>query len=614
MDHFIEYVRSQLRSRGHFNLLTDQQLDQVYLHWQNRETLFSFFEYICAHYSTLFAQDLYHAFQEAEKVYQYKKDHDQQNEKPSKIKCFYYLCLNTAELDLLHKILYSCYAKQFDTNQIQHILKIFRITQNQLTKNIIQSIGSESFQWSEETHLVFHPPTNTICNATFTDSYDHVSMEMKELENSIYIEGTSPHFISQHYESHTLTPIEHSFFEQITPHLHTSKLSKLCNFHTPNLNQVIQAHYQQTDLWHTAQVSFTQEEKTSIWYDYILPALQETCVAHICTQLSTLCLEIVKPYFTRLIDARRPHYRKIASVYFSGDLYEKITVVFLNRNGNLLAQRNYTWNPNQTHSLVQALVEVNVASLVIPQWIPRSLCTAIDHLKSYYQIHYVAPIALDPVTRPLNLTVAAQKAIRLGQRYVAPLRYWPRMDSEAFLSYLLPSEIYDFLVTHDQVERMQDIIQWESAVRWIHLRRDRNKKQHQSKNIEQSKAEKKTTAFHSSFIQTDQNQVCWVTVIGLTPHLIQVKTIRENVEGSLDIKSLASVGLSLGDLSLYQEYPVCIQLFDPKKQKPIFYLDSKIFQSYYRPSTKDVSHGKQSFLNNPTMTSKKHKKRNTKKK
>ena len=283
----------------------------------------------------------------------------------------------------------------------------------------------------------------------------------------------------------------------------------------------------------------------------------------------------------------------------------------MNRNGNLLAQRNYTWNTHQASSLVQALVDVNVALLVISQWIPKQLFAAIDHLKSYYQLHYISPIALDPVTRPLSLTPEAQKAIRLGQRYVAPLRYWPRMHIHEFLSYLLPIEIHDFLLKHEKISLVEEMIQWESTIRWIHLRRDRNKKIRQDKDTDKE-VRLTTLLTHDpiystikSEVHTNIDKICWIMIMGLTPHLIQIKTLDNQISGTLDISSLAQVGLSLGDLSLYQKYPARIQSYQFGTQKLLFTFDASLLQSHGNSFKKNIHDSNISIVDKSSDTLKK---------
>ena len=157
--------------------------------------------------------------------------------------------------------------------------------------------------------------------------------------------------------------------------------------------------------------------------------------------------------------------------------------MFLTRDGKLLAQRDLTWDLNQVDSILEAFSIINIRILTYPEGLDQIYPKAFNLLKDRYQLFSVSSVVLDPVPHPLSLTDNAQKALRIGQRFVAPLRFWARTDLIELMKCFTTPRIMNCLEESNRLDSLQARLQDSCAKRWLLLRQRRqNRKVKKSSN------------------------------------------------------------------------------------------------------------------------------------
>ena len=229
----------------------------------------------------------------------------------------------------------------------------------------------------------------------------------------------------------------------------------------------------QSDEWqshHAWREEVGEEAALLIWSEVIEPFFVDRALSELKSQRSTSIIQQAEQHFEALLDTKRPKDQRIGSFWIDEDHPEKITVVFLTRDGKLLAQRAVVWKPDQANSIVDAFEEININTLTYPSTHYDLYASAIEKLSNHYQLHAVLPYALDTVKYPQGLSSVSQRALRIGQRFVAPLRFYPRADLQLLMSSLIGTEAIECLFRsgsgHLFIERLNDL----SAKRWLELR------------------------------------------------------------------------------------------------------------------------------------------------
>ena len=180
--------------------------------------------------------------------------------------------------------------------------------------------------------------------------------------------------------------------------------------------------------------------------------------------------------FEQLIDARRPKDQRVGSFWISEEDPELITVVFLTRDGRLLAQRDVSWRPQEPESIVDAFESIRIRTLTYPEELNQRYPEAISLLNTRYTMKSVISVALSRTQAPLNLNTAAYSALRVGQRYVAPLRYWIRADLVALTRHILSPPAWSCLERSGRLETLLSRLHDHCSERWLDLRRRRAQK------------------------------------------------------------------------------------------------------------------------------------------
>ncbi|MAD61900.1 MAG: hypothetical protein CMH49_10390 [Myxococcales bacterium] len=216
-----------------------------------------------------------------------------------------------------------------------------------------------------------------------------------------------------------------------------------------------------------------EETDIQVWRELFEPFILEIATESIRALRDEDFIEDLNSCFTTLIDAKRPKDQRIGSLWIDEASPENITVMFLTRDGKLLAQRDLTWDLNQVDSIIEAFSIINIRILTYPEGLDQIYPKAFNLLKNRYQLFPVSSVVLDPVPHPLSLTDNAQKALRIGQRFVAPLRFWARTDLIELMKCFTTPRIIDCLEESNRLDRLQARLQDSCAERWLLLRQRR---------------------------------------------------------------------------------------------------------------------------------------------
>jgi hypothetical protein len=185
--------------------------------------------------------------------------------------------------------------------------------------------------------------------------------------------------------------------------------------------------------------------------------------------------------FEQLIDAKRPRDQRIGSFWISEEHPELITVIFLTRDGRLLAQRDVSWDPQEPESIIDAFEQIRIRTLTYPNELSQRYPVALELLDQIYTLKASSSIALDDDQTPPNLTKSAYSALCIGQRYVAPLRFWIRADLTELTRHLIPPLALACLEYSEDLERLSERLRDHCSERWLELRRRRAQRQKEHK-------------------------------------------------------------------------------------------------------------------------------------
>ena len=214
----------------------------------------------------------------------------------------------------------------------------------------------------------------------------------------------------------------------------------------------------------------------TVWNEFIEPYLKERASLSILHRRNEDLIDDLNTCFINLIDAKRPKDQRIGSFWFNGDDPSKITVIFLTRDGKLLAQRDVVWDPDDPISIVKAFEIINIRLLTYPSGLDQQYPEAFSHLQGMYNLHPVSSIVLDPVPHPQSLTQDAQKALRIGQRFVAPLRFWARTNLLELMRCISTPSVFDCLERSHSLDLLLHTLKDTAAERWLNLRKRRNQR------------------------------------------------------------------------------------------------------------------------------------------
>ena len=214
----------------------------------------------------------------------------------------------------------------------------------------------------------------------------------------------------------------------------------------------------------------------TVWSEFIEPYLKERASLSILHQRNKDLIDDLNGCFVNLIDAKRPKDQRIGSLWFNGDDPSMITVIFLTRDGKLLAQRDIVWDPNDPTSIVKAFEIINIRLLTYPSGLDQQFPEAFSRLQEMYNLHPVSSIVLDPVPHPQSLTQDAQKALRIGQRFVAPLRFWARTNLLELMRCISTPSVFDCLERSQSLDSLLHTLKDTAAERWLYLRKRRSHK------------------------------------------------------------------------------------------------------------------------------------------
>jgi hypothetical protein len=295
----------------------------------------------------------------------------------------------------------------------------------------------------------------------------HASEDGRDLKGHDQEPDTSPNLKYRH----GLYPLAHEVFDQWSPYLEDERLLDLIEQRCVAEEELIQQSYLG---WRERVEELVSTERADqIWAEFIEPSLPEFVFESLKRDRREMLTRLICSKYTKLIDERRVRDSRLASLWFSGEEDQELTVIFLTREGRLLAQRDYVWDPSDDQNLMHALEEVKIRILVIPQELPPRLDLAIENLAHHYEMKRVSAVGLDPVPRPLNLTVQAQRALRLGQRYAAPLRYWARVEVNSFAERLLSPDLFNSFSADNGLQELDRKLKEETSIRWVYLRQNR---------------------------------------------------------------------------------------------------------------------------------------------
>jgi predicted RNA-binding protein with RPS1 domain len=343
-----------------------------------------------------------------------------------------------------------------------------------------------------------------------------------------------------------------------------------------------------------------EETHVQVWQELFEPFVLELATEGIKRLRDDDLIEDLNTCFTSLIDAKRPKDQRIGSIWFDEKSPESITVMFLTRDGKLLAQRDITWDPQNADSILEAFEIINIRILTYPQGLEHRFPKAFEHLSSCYQLYPVSSVVLDPVPHPLSLSDNAQKALRIGQRFVAPLRFWARTDLVELMKCFTTPKIIDCLAESKRLDALQDRLQDSCAERWLMLRQ----KRYSRKGRKHSKPKGAPASSHDSVQQLNPQAELPRQAIGESlakGDSVDVKVL--SMEGYKARVSLLENGLlatlrlkRLRELKVNQVVTAVVMAIDPKSKE----IKLSLKQANYKKQKKTRStqdHSDQTTLN-----------------
>ena len=147
----------------------------------------------------------------------------------------------------------------------------------------------------------------------------------------------------------------------------------------------------------------------SIWSEILEPYLREIVSEAIVKRRNADMISDLNQCFIELIDAKRPQRSEIGSFWINQEQPSEITVIFLTRDGKLLAQRDVTWTPSDPKSVTEAFKIINIRLLTYPKELEEIYPEMLEQLSSLYELRAVSSIVLDPVPHPQSLSAKRPK-------------------------------------------------------------------------------------------------------------------------------------------------------------------------------------------------------------
>lgn len=280
-----------------------------------------------------------------------------------------------------------------------------------------------------------------------------------------------------------------------------------------------------------------------IWIEFFDVFIKKMAYQSVMSMRNQDLISDLQKCFETLIDAKRPKDQRVASFWIDPDQPTEITVIFLTRDGKLLAQRDLLWSPDNPASILEAFAEINIRVITYPEDLERKYSEALQLLSGKYQIYAVSSVVLDPVAHPQTLSKVAQKTLRIGQRFVAPLRFWARTDLVELMKCFATPQIIECLEQSDALDDLRNALQDSCSKRWLRLRKDRRKRKVTQRGNRHNGHDNclgsiKITDQKSDSIQTDtfsrgdELEVCVIKQTGL---LVTVQVVGHHKIGKLKL-------------------------------------------------------------------------------
>lgn len=313
-------------------------------------------------------------------------------------------------------------------------------------------------------------------------------------------------------------------------------------------------HKEWAELWQihewsdgiTWQGESGQAAAHAIWGELMEPYLRESASMWVLRERNSDLIEDLNTCFISLIDARRPKDQRIGSFWINELDPRHITVMFLTRDGKLLAQRDLKWDPKNPESILTAFEIINIRLLTYPQGLEFKYPSAFKVLKGSYSLYPVSSLVLDPVPHPQSLTLDAQKALRIGQRFVAPLRFWARTDLLELMRSMSAPPVFDCLERSNKLDHLLHTLKDTCSERWLRLRKTRSHRQktssyhfpqdrenlHRNQSVEIDREDDDLTE-----IQYNRGQVVEIRVLKKEGRDLLVETVLHAQKGTLRLPS-----------------------------------------------------------------------------
>ena len=504
MDRLKRLVEAQLETDDHELSMhtSDFDVDTAIEQWHNSNSLFQFIEHAPPSSSLSFYQSLYTRISKAHEIESYIKDQLEgkidEKEVSTPLSTLYSSIIDPSEYGLIQEVLKLKLEADLDESsslyqsRINVFLTFARACKSIVIRTYLADLHSQSQSQSPSQSQGLSSLSAT---AKHLIAQNHLSFYPSHLTST----PSSP---SPSSSSHTLQDQEHTIYLKapfLTQAITFYKHPHLLNHEAHSTffeNWWIQFHAQ-IDSQRTSDLSnddqtqdATQKKYLTLWQNYFnLAATEDPFKTPIADHLKRLFFEWifqdlldlqahvifyqVRFNFETLISQARPKDQKVGSLFFNPQDPTQITIIFINRDGRLLAQRNLLWPSLDPQDLPAVFKPIRIRTLVVSNTLSAIEETAVQTLNTLYEIKRINSTGLDPVLRPLNLSSDAQKALRLGQRYVAPLRFWIRGDLNAFTESILSQEELDCISRHKPLTYWFQKLKEQNEIKWVYFRRKR---------------------------------------------------------------------------------------------------------------------------------------------
>jgi hypothetical protein len=320
-------------------------------------------------------------------------------------------------------------------------------------------------------------------------------------------------------------------------HLDTNHFEFNINPH-PLVDRLLdRIHQDWVKLWRIEEDELTSEIQSKyrgIWIEYFDVFIKKMAYQIVISMRNQDLISDLQKCFETLIDAKRPKDQRVASFWINEDQPSEITVIFLTRDGKLLAQRDLLWSPDNPASILEAFTEINIRVVTYPEELKNTYSEALQLLSKKYQLHAVSSVVLDPVPHPQTLSEIAQKTLRIGQRFVAPLRFWARTDFVELMKCFAAPQIIECLEKSDALNNLRNALQDSCSKRWLKLRKNRRRRKVTQRGHYGTKiiGQKHDSMQTNSFSRGDELEVC---VIKQTGSLVTVQVVGHQKVGTFKL-------------------------------------------------------------------------------